>query len=947
MTITQDEINLLIHNPGLVQKYILDELEESTGIDVSSATNPFVMALEAAATCSNAAAAEFKNVMRRKYPTLALTKEDLYVHLTDSEIPNLFATPGQAYFNFYVSVFNMKDNGYKPDGANYHETTIPVGTVITGVETNFTLLNSIIIRIFSGSEATYVESVPNTNDIAMNEINVLQSEIIHDANSQPYIYFRVPIKQLTRTIVTQSISRSTNSTITIPLTDQYCYSEVKMTSGRDKTVEILEQTFSEEYLDPATKKVYITIGDDSVTYTFPDLYVQSGLISGEIEITLYETKGDYYLPLNRYSPDNFSYTLGKTTTNSENTIDNIMLNCQPSSVLTGGRSAMSFDALKSAVINNTMGEIDIPVTDHQIGKLGYDSNFTITKVEDILTSRIYTAYKGLPSFSTSVIKASPDIFNNTVGITLEELSSSYPEYVKNDTFIIKSGTVFLENNGQMKVVPPKQLEDIKNMSKSAQCAHFKENKYFYNFFNYAVDIISGATTCRIYHLDNPSILSHRILRKNQNVIDTNAYLTKYDIKRSSDGYTVYFSFAGDSGYTSIDKKYLKAQLTVDIEGSNKVYFKSDYNEQSGWFIFDIKTSDFITSNNEMEITNGESQISTKITSLVTNMVIHCYTIDPDKLDRTKYMADSIKVDTDPNVSVLTEDKINVRFGQEVSYLWNRIYSTYTNRAYRTYDQDVYDVYEEDVYQTDADGNIMFAVNSSSTNIEMIKLHSKGDYKLDPLGERIIKHKAGDNVLDSDGEPVVDQISGVLRYMDILMLEYEFKAASHISQGRYEEFMREYLENTLLNELTELNGKMLEQTQVLFRSPRSTNPVNIVSGGNAYSVPYRVSPVVTLYVTSGLSLSITEQDVYKNKIGNIINNALTNKRINLNELKNTIMNSLDLNINAVKITGLSPDDSEIIVVDDDTRRLTLDKQLLYTEYKETIVVYNITLTIIEL
>lgn len=952
MEITSAELKRLIYNPIMMQKMILNDLYQDHDKQISNPTSPFMMLLEAAISIPTAQAMEAKNIIRKKFPSLALTKEDLFPHLTDVELSNIFATPATATFKVYMEVTGLKNTGYKPAGATYRETQLPIGTTITGVGKTFTLLNSVLIRLYDDIEIPYVVSNVNENPLGFNDTTIIEStkesSITHGMYSSPFISFPLEVKQVTVKTESKAISKSVKCEITVPLTSKYCYSEVYYNGVTSNNTDVkLEQTFSEEFLDPTKAKVYVTLGDTSVKFTVPDVYIQGGMVSGTLHVKVYETEGDTYSALNNFNPSEFTVTIGSTLTNdAEATAPNLNFIVQPISVLSGGTNGLTMEELKTSVINGTTGPINVPITNYQVTKAGSDLGYSISTVEDSLTKRIYTANKALPSFSSTTIKAMPDIFNNTLGVTLDELKTIDPKLVQDENFMIKAGTVFKEVNGQMRIVPELELAEIEKMDILNKINYYKDNKFFYSLFNYVCHVSDGTTDSKIYHLTKPSMSDLRILKKNLNIQTINAFVSKYTVIRQDNGYRVLIELNGDSGFTSISKNYVKLQIGIVLESGNYVYFNSTFDETLGAYYFDIETDDFISIDGLMTIINGDSDISTKQVPLDTSLNLFCYLTDPNVKDATEYQKSSIRSESN-NVTVLFEDKINISFGKEVTYLWNKLFNTYTSRKYRTYKEDVPLLYEEDVYERDVDGNLMFELNQSQNQITVMKLHSKGDPVLDNLGVPVMKHKAGDTVLDEDGQPIIDTISGIIRYIDILMVEYEFLVASSDAQINLMTLLIEYFETMLFKELPSLNQSLLEQTSILYKPLKTTNPLSITSNGTKYNVTYRVSPKIKLYVDQGLSVSLTELESYKTIIGKIINSELDKNRINLNDIKDKIKSSLNIGVNSIQIEGLSPENSEIIVINEESNRLTLEKVLYYTDYNETIVNYNIDISIINM
>ena len=117
---TREDLQQIIYDPSLMQKKVLDYIEEFSNGErvVSDPTNPFVMLLEAATISASASVIETNNIIRKKYPSLANKEDDLYVHVTDKELTNMFSIPSELTVIFYVNIIDLKLQGYRQDNSN-------------------------------------------------------------------------------------------------------------------------------------------------------------------------------------------------------------------------------------------------------------------------------------------------------------------------------------------------------------------------------------------------------------------------------------------------------------------------------------------------------------------------------------------------------------------------------------------------------------------------------------------------------------------------------------------------------------------------------------------------------------------------------------------------------------------------------------------------------------
>lgn len=948
INITEENVSNIIHSPALIQQLMLTDIAETTGNELSNNSTPFASLLEYLSVMTSGLSNECKNVMRSKFPVLADTMEDLFPHLTDEEIVNIFSTPSEATFTFHVYAFSLIDNGYKdPNDPNYMQAKLPVGTTVTIKNVTFTLLNPILIKIHTVTKVPYVTMLPSANPLAYTDKGNLNAKLTHDNNNNPYISFDVPMKQIVIKQSVQDIALVSNCSDSIKLTDKYCYSQIYNTrTASNGAVEtgLLPQVYSSEYLNPSVAQAYITLGEDKVSYNISAMYIKSEMVKGKITFVVYETKGEYFSPLDNYKPSDFTVSMPDYINNSDPSIvaaPRLKLVANGVGAITGGANRISTEELKQRLINNTTGPIQSPVTQYHIDTLAKNYGYSIKLVEDLLTNRVYTAYKDLPTVSVNSIKAIPDIFINTVKFTLDELKTLYPNSIKEGASVIRSNTVFKENNGQVSLVNMEELKDILNGRVTARNNYFKTNKHFYSPFTVVIENESGYTNSRYYNVDIPSINSLKIESKNLNISSINVNVKSYGINRLDNGYKIFVEMEQGAGFENLPSKHKKVYFVVKLK-TGGVAYQALYDEIYGIWYINLLVDDFIDSDDYLTLTNAPDVGTEYLCPLVTDITIYTCITDPANYDNFETLIEEIKTYNIPTdgLTMISKDTLNVTLGKRLDYVWNKLFTTYDSRKYKRYKEDIYLTYEHDVVGRDQYGNPSFKISPDKSTLEKIILHKKGDYVLDDNGEKIIKYRKNDVILDDNGDPIVDTISELVRYVDIIMMEYEFKLTDELTYKRMMELMMSYFDKMLTSELPSINNNLLEKTSILYKPNKTSEQVTIVSDNITTKVPYVVEPNVYVYVDKSVSVSEADKEVFKQQIGDIIVSNLKNKTIKLNDIKVQIISKLDMNIKAVKIEGLSPNDAEIIYIHDKSSLLTLGKVVKLTDYKTNIVTYNI-------
>lgn len=955
MELTKQDLQNYIYDPNKVQKLILEYLEEcnSDNLAVIDPTNPFTMLLEAAAVTASNATVEINNIERKLYPSLANKEDDLYHHITDNELTSMFAVPAECSINFYVNVVDMKASGYRPDGANYVQTTIPKGTSIVVIQTaTLTLLNDITVRLYDNG-AVDVEQVANPdNDLAYDDIGTLQGNFIYTSltsglDQTPWIMFTTKIKQVKKYTVNQALNSSTGFSTVVNITDKYCYASISYKNNNTNGMyKYISKTHSEDYIDPQTPTCFISIYDKNILFKIPPVYLTENMISGNINIDVYDTIGNIYLPIDKYTPVDFAITLGDTTANpSTLSSKKIAILADSKAILDGGKDNFTLDELRDSIINNTTGDIDLPITNYQINRLGELSGFNIVKATDTITNRTYYAVKSLPDLDNSgLVYAKADIFVNTCRMILEDIKDLSGIISNEDRFIIKSNNIFKVVNGVTTILSQEQLDYLANLDNIKLINHLATNKYFFNPFYYIVTLDENYATSKVYDLDHPDITNNRILAKN-NTVSASANINKYGIIKSSTGYRLIVTLSPNTDFSNLEEGSVKLQLKLPLYGNTSyAYIDSSYDKVNGVdrYAFDINTNLAITTDNLMDLENGSSDIATKLMELAVDATIYIISTDASILDPSKFLQDEIYINDNKKYTVFTKEELSITFGTELKYLYNNLYNVYSARKYKTYTADIPMTYTSDVYEPDPITGTIFNVKNGQVEYNII--HNAGDQVFDNKGKPVYIHKKGDNVLDDSGNPVIDTSAGIIRYIDVLLFEYEYYRANASAYVTYKDLITSTVKQYVTSELENINTKLLENTIALYRSYKSANDITIIVNDNYNVIPYAITPSVTLYMSNTTVVNSSLLDEYRNTIGNIINTYLDNNVLVMEEIKGLIKDSIGSNITGVKITGIDPSNAEVISIKDANRKLVLNKALTVNKNNEYIVIYDIKLNI---
>lgn len=944
MNISVEEMRKLAYDPNAIQRHMYTELgiAKDGEYAVGDPNNPFVLLMEMATVSAANAIVEPLGVTRSLHPSLAEGHDELYRHVANNQLTNMFSVPVTTPFAFFVNVKDLRSNGVRNEEEKYYETTINADTEVVVMNTTFTLLNDIIIRHYDTNNV-FVEQQVSENDIANNSLGVLTSGIVNFEDGEPWIVFESKIKQVKKHTINKAVTAAEGFNLIAVIKDQYHHSEISYknnyTGGKYK---VLEKTHAEDFINKNNPTVFIKLKDKDIEYKIPDVYLTNGIISGNIKIEVYETQGEVYLPLNKFDVNDFKVNLHvDATTASKSSIANITVKSTCRTIAEGGRNTIDIETLRKAIVNNSTGDIDIPITLENIKTKGEHNGFKIFKSLDTVTGRTFVASKNLPDYESNLVSSKPDVFFNTISLIANDLPNTN-DVINTDDFIsVKSGVIFKEYNGMFTVLSDKEKEELLNTPISDLVYHMSVNKYFWTPFYYLIDKTNDTTiNTRVYDLDKPTMFDEKIISKNINLIprvNTNLYT----VQKTASGYKVMFNVIGNAEFNNLNMNYFRAQLSIPLIGEeNKIYYFANFDITNSLFSFEITSDLFINDDNYITLTNGISDISNKLVSLLTKAEVHLYTVDPLVNDESNFIRREIR-DVNENIVVLSKEEFKLELGKKVDYIWNKLYNTYTERKYKKHTESVKRVHEKDVYEVFENGSIFKTVNGE---LYKNKLHSAGDYVTDEHGNYEYQYREGDVILDDKNRPIIDQEAGVVRHVDILMLELEYKLAGSNIYKNFLETNIDVIKNWLFNTLPEINENLLEDTKVLYRSYKRCENISILVNNTSVSIPYSISPEVTLY-TYRKEFTEEEMQSMHSTIGKIIDKHLDGEVISVIDIKKEIDTTLGSDISGVKVTGIEPsNDSEVFSFIDKNKRLILRKQLAVGNNDELTVNYNIKLNI---
>lgn len=958
--LTKQEMLDLKFNPEAIQYKILNYLEEANDnkLNIVSANNPFLLALESNAVLTSNAITETISNIRSKFPSLAITKKDLFHHYTDEELDGLFSKPGDCEFLFTIPITDLVSHGYKNENG-YIETMIPAKTCFKVRELNFTILNDIIIRLYNDN-SVFVEYLINDNPTALKNTGILPS-YVDELNGEQVIRFTALVKQVNMIRAKYTPTLANGLHTIIPLTEKNKFYHIDVfyyNNNTNNQLQKIQVKYDESYIDPLTPTAFVSIvdntqasmSDTAIEINIPALYFKDLNLSGEITIEIYETLGNVnipvkYIPSNEYNIKKFTEVTNKLAA----TISNIDFSVIAFTELSNGSDGLTFLEMRNSVINNTYGKQQLPITEQQLIHNMKLDGYTIYKGLDTLTERTFIISKELSKDgigSNSVLKAANNVYFNTVPLLLGNLTNHPYISMYEDNFILHSNAVFKYDNGKTILLSKNDLDLLKQMTNEELVDNINKFKYMYTPYTYIISKNTNNTSVKVVDFDRPLLYSKKVLATNSEILQR-SNIEMYNIIKNENGYKIYIKLRHNEESKSIINN-INITMSILLPTMNYLYIESIYNNEDDIYEFEIKSDMYIDNTFKLHVTNGKATTNNNYIDLKNTLTFYIHSNDIT-INNSHFLEGSIPDNDD---IILTKESIDVILGKPLEYLWSPITLEYTSRKFKTYDTDILKTYTKNVYEINPETGLAFTIIDGVPSYNL--LHRKGEIVKDENGNNIYLHRKGDIVKDNNNQPIIDNIFGVIRSINILMLDYEFKIIENKEKTlpaygtvytTYNEMLLSQLETILLEHIPNKNNDLLENTKIYFRSNKTSLPIKCKIQGVLYNLPSMIKPKVTLYIKGTNTYTSEEKNKFRDTIGIVIEKYINQNIIKITELKNEILKVLNSDVIGVKINNLEPTDSEIFEVVDKSNHLTLNKVLDIDTYNKLYVRYDLELEII--
>jgi len=943
------EVGDLRANPAAIQRVMLQVMENmlDNEYDVVDPSNPFVFLMESACTVASAGMQRNESLIRRQYPSLAQTEEELYHHMSDVDYANRFASPARTEMTLMLSMPEILDRALD-DENGVKKMVIPRDTQVTVEDVSFTLQYPIEIRVMPHGGVQVVYDVDKTSPLQTLESNLLDWQIARMAGGAgelshiELLVIRIPMLQFKLTDHYDQLNPSSGFSTTYDFTHQFYYARVYVSSGSNGEWEEIKTTHSDQVYDPTVPTAKLKVYGQQLDVAVPQIYFTRGMMPRGIRVDVYTTRGNVGMSLERYEPRSFQASWNDLSKNESPFVAPIRsfttMTLFSVERVRGGRNRLSFDDLRTRVINNALGEISVPITssqlDAQMNNLGYD----IVKDVDNITNRVYLATRSLPVPTSETLSTA---IGCTIGTMQESMSNLAPlaaVYDNGDRITLDSGMFFKILQGVLGPLDDYERQALSDASAEAKAQMLSESQYVFSPFHYVLDATENQFACRAYFLDDPSVYSKQFISENETARLEVATM-RYGIDKTETGYRlvvvtrsgdvfkelndtqvrVQLSFVPEG---EIDRAYLNGTLTGRTE-DNEYIFEFDLGTN-----FDVDDGDFLQMNAFKMYDLEDRKTGIKLDAVLDlQYIVSDYDVDGLKATEMDGRKGAFLLPADSRVVI--QEALKLKFGVSLTGLWSRSRSVVSSLDYVQYQNDIPAVYETRIYERDpATGTIRIDYDSTSGEMNYAILHDAGDPVLDAEGQPIYKHRKGDIKLDNEGTPISQGGRRMLRQVDLVLFEGSFALATDRSVVRYAENVTKTIVDWVSDDISSIQNRLLENTQLWFYPQVTLGNVRVlVEGGLSTGITADQSFRVKFYLTRIGHGNVELRSELTRTAVSVINGALDEETISVATMSRRIKDQVGDDVLDVVVSGLGGDNNfEMLSLLDDSTRLGIRKRL---------------------
>lgn len=862
-----EDINTYRFSPHAVQRVVLGYLRDLTDgkVDVVDPTSPFVYALESSAVNTAAFMMQNETLNRKQYPEAAQSFEELYMHMSDKDHVDCFATPARGTFRVAIAKHELLAKMELDPSTGIRKVTMPRNTEFHVSDTTFSLQYPIEIKQLThgGLQVTYdTDVISPLQELPSNSVKWWLTTPAH--SQVEMLMLEVDAYQFSILSLTGDLLQSTGYNKIHAFEDKFYHCRVyyKNSHSNDLWREILT-THTEEVYDPQAPTAALQIVNNTVRVKIPTIYTSGVLSTGSLRIDIYTTKGEVSMNLNSMRPSDYSATwraIDAIDVTPEvaafRAIESIF--AYSVSNINGGKNAIGLEELRERVIQNTTGPQQLPITNVQIETALQNQGFTIVKNVDVITNRNFLATKPLPKPVDEKLITPASASIESFIASMDKLKSHSLVRDNGERITLTPDLVYENKNGIINLLSLADISSILALNPEEQAMAVNAANYLYSPFHYVLDAAKQTFSIRPYYLDSPVIEGLAFVDHNDTT-GCQVNSGEFSIEKLNNGYRVLVKTISNDFYRSLPDSVLHTQMS--FVGKNETVrtfingqlIGRDMESNEPVFMFELLSNFDVDEKDNLLLTNfmGTSTQSMTASTPLTNGFEITYSTSATMDQNWVPTTDDAELGRFllPNqIAFITKERMTVTLGKSMNNMWASARSLPGASPYKTYAVDVPAFYQEDVYEVDPDTGEKFTFDASG-RLQYKILHNAGEPMLNANGDPVLQYKKGDIMFDPLGNPIPTSPLELVRQMDIMFIEGVYHFATDIAAQRYRQLIVDTVVTWVTQDLEVLNARLLEQSHIYYYPKTTMGKIRaVVENAVLTTIEARQSFRVKLYVS---------------------------------------------------------------------------------------------------
>lgn len=924
---------------------IINQVEARTNGDVVyvDAGNPVMFLFEAAISASAHALTEVEVLTRKRFPSMAMTFEDLYLHMSDRDYLGTFAEPPSIEFGIMLSYEEVKARAVPVTQDGMRKLVMPKNSNFTVNGYTFTFEHPIEFRIMPHGGMSVVYGTPVNGALHDLSTNIIDWDIVNLAG-EDMLRVKTRIRQMAiqNHVFQTNAATVFNTRVSFP--DQFHYARAYI-KARDEAGRLvwkeIKTTYTDQVFDAMSPTVLLKVYNGVLEVDVPMIYRTTNQINGELRVDVYTTKAVNDKMFSDYDASAWSVVWEDLDGEDDGayTAPFHLLSTYrvwSDDYTRGARPALTLDELRTRVMDHNSGPINLPITDVNHKRVMGDRGYSSMKTVDSITKRSMNATRTMPEpldkYTVTPISAAVE----TMVLRLNDLNGIVGASHNGDRVTLHPSVLYRNRDGGLTIVNESEKQNLLLLKPEAVARAVTSDNFRFTPFHNVLDATANSFSMRTYYLDAPEVTGRQFVMENPTVQMELQAAKNINVTRTADGYVIHLWTVSGKSYMDLDDDQVQVQLAYIPQGEtsrayvNGEVISRDANGERVWE-FRLNTNYDLNTNDGLTLTNfsmfGDGPLPHSVDLKAKFDII--YTVsDYEIVGMIESNIDVIKNKAmlPFNAIGVLHEQVMVSLGDPLKYLWTGSRSVPTPEDYEIYNEDVPAFYDAPVFERNADGSLVLMEVDGKLTANV--LHNAGDPVLDGDGNQVFKHRRGDLRRDANGNKILKSPRALARVIDLTLFDGRYYFANDDSTVRYLAQICASMRDWSNVDLAEANDQALEKTNLYFRPLSTSGQLEIIVGEGADVIidAEQSLKVLVLMTETGWKNEDLKKNIRRTVISTIAT-AFTKESIATKDIITTLTGQVGADVLGIELSGLGGDKNyPLITMKDGDGRPSIRKKL---------------------